>query len=201
MDASTTRKAQEADIDRPPFLDLVAVTFFAFFAFLHTPFLHKSHPHTFAIVLAMQHSDPLDILIQDKATLTVASRILHDAVFSADSWFHDEENKSLRLRLWREVPGVYKRKKIFWCINCKTFQRAACELVVHHVNQVVVNVRDRLKCYSLFDIRYFCDRNLLIFETEGAISIEASITNLECRLSDIGETSWERHGYSFLENR
>lgn len=149
----------------------------------------------------MQHSEPLDIVIQDKATLTVASHILHDAVFCADSWFHDEEGRSFRLRLWREVPELYKRKKIFWCISRKTFQRAACEFVVHQVHQVVVNVRDKLKCYSLFNIRYSCDRDILIFETEGAISIEVSITNLECRLSDIGETSWDKHGYAFLENR
>jgi hypothetical protein len=146
----------------------------------------------------MQSSQLLDLVIRDEASLSHASDILHDAVFLAGSWCHDEENRCFRLRLWREVPEVFKRKKLFLCLSRLIFQRAACELTVHQVNRAVVRVRDRLDCYNLFGIRHFRERGILVFETEGAVSVEASIANLDCRLLDTGETAWNQHGYSFL---
>jgi len=146
----------------------------------------------------MPSFDRLDLVIYDEATLDDASRILHDAVFSANSWSHDEVNRRFRLRLWREVPEVFKREKLFLCVSRISFQRAACQLVAQQVNRVTVAVRDKLDYYSLFRIRYFRGGNLLVCETEGAISIELSIESLDCRLSDTGETTWKQHGYSFL---
>jgi len=146
----------------------------------------------------MPSSERLDLVIQDEATLNVASRMLHDAVFSANSWSHDEENRCFRLQLWREVPEVFKRERLFLCVNRISFQRARCQFTVHQVNRVAVAVRDRLDNYSLFRLRYLRERDLLVLETEGAVSMEASIEYLDCRLLDTGETSWKQHGYSFL---
>ena len=146
----------------------------------------------------MSSSKRLDLVIQCDAALNDASDILHDAVFLSGSWSHDEENRCFRLRMWREVPEVFKREKLFLCVTRITFQRAACNLTVQQVRRAAVSVRDKLDRYSLFRIRYFRDTNILVFETEGAVSIEVSIESLDCRLSDTGETTWNQFGYSFL---
>jgi len=146
----------------------------------------------------MPISAPLDLAIHDESTLGEAACLLHDAVFSPSSWSHDEGNRCFHLRLWRLVPGEYKREKVFLCIHRVSFKRAACDLTIRRVTRASLHVRDRLDHYSLFGIRYIRDRDLLVFDTEGAVNLEISIERLDCRLSDTGETTWRQFGYSFL---
>jgi hypothetical protein len=96
------------------------------------------------------------------------------------------------------MPGVRKYDKLFLCVSRVSFKRAACELAIHQVNDVAVRVTDQLDCYSLFRMVYLRDRSLLVFQTEGAVSVELSIDSLDGRLFDTGETTWKQHGYSFL---
>jgi len=128
--------------------------------------------------------------------LADASHLLHDAVFLAHSRSHDEKNRCFHLHLWREMPEIYKCERFFLFVNRISFKRAACQLTIHQVNHVAVHITDELDWHSLFSIRYF--RNLLVFQTEGAMTLEISVDGLDCRLADTGETAWKQHGYSFL---
>ena len=146
----------------------------------------------------MRYFKPIDIIIRDEGALGDASDILHDAVFLAGSWSHDETSRCFRLRLWREVPEVRRYERIFLCVSRVSLKRAACELTIRQVTRAVVRVRDRLDSYSLFSVRYAGDRDLLLFQTEGTISVEVSVERLDCTLFDTGETTWNQFGYSFL---
>jgi len=150
------------------------------------------------VAIKMQSSGLLDLVIHDEPTLNEASGVLHDAVFSEESCTYDEKNRCFCLRLWREMPEVYRLERLFLFLNRVSFKRSACQLIVRQVNQVTLRVSDKLDWHSLFCLRYYRDRRLLVFQTEGAITLELSVEKLDCQLTDTGETDWKQYGYSFI---
>jgi hypothetical protein len=150
------------------------------------------------MVIEMHSFQTVDLAIHDETTLEKSAQILHDSVFLADSWSHDEKNKYFHIQLWREIPNIYKHEKCFLFVTRTSFMRAACQLTIRQVTNVRIYPRDKLDCYNLFGIRYNSTLNLIIFQTEGAISLEVSVEGLNCHLVDTGETTWKQHGYSLI---
>jgi hypothetical protein len=144
----------------------------------------------------MQSFQNLDLLIHNDSELAETSDILHDSVFLADSWLHDEKNNTFTIHLWREIPEIFKCKNIFLFLSRISYMRASCKLTIHQVTNATIQIKDNIHSYNLFGIYFDHKRNLLLFKTEGAINLEITVGELDCHLIDTGETTWEQFGYS-----
>jgi hypothetical protein len=146
----------------------------------------------------MTNFQSLSLSIFDESTLDRASEHLHDAVFRREWISFDEQSRVLNVRFWREVPDVIVRERAFLFLYRVKILRSACLLSFRSVDCAQIEVKDELKYYTVFGLSYKRTQRVVTFDTEGAINVAVTISDIDAELTDIGQTTWEQFGHTTL---